>query len=431
MGKVFFDELENIKIREQYSKEQWKDFQTQQLRKLLVHAFLNVPFYNEKYSSKGFKVEDFQKFQIEDLHQLPYLTKEDFRRFGKTKLLSNIKHKGNFYESSGSTGTPVSVYMSKNFHQLWSAYYEQRVRQWAGVNHTMRRGMIGGRRVLPQGKVDAPYYRYNQAEKQVYFSAYHLSPKTVHNYVEGINKYKLDYLVGYANSLYFWADFIIKQHITVPPLKAVLTSSETLTDAMRQTIEKAFGCKVYDAYSGVEACGLISENPYGELMFSPDTGIMEIINDKGEYVKNAETGELVLTGLHNYDQPLIRYKIGDRLTLSQNQQSKSHMKMPIISHIEGRVEDVVYGSDGRKMVRFHGLFININGLEKAQIIQKTLQDFTLKLIVDATYQKTSEEIILKRLQSQLGNVKVQFDYVNHILMDENGKYKAVISHVNN
>ena len=91
---------------------------------------------------------------------------------------------------------------------------------------------------------------------------------------------------------------------------------------MRKIIERVYDCKVFDGYSGSEACGLISETQQGELLVSPDAGIMEFIKDDGSYAKNGEVGEIISTGFLNYDQPLIRYKIGDMALLSQNQITK-------------------------------------------------------------------------------------------------------------
>ena len=291
--------------------------------------------------------------------------------------------------------------------------------------------MIGGRRVLPKANAKPPYYRYNYFEKQTYFSAYHLSNKTVENYVQGLIKNKVEYLVGYAMSIYFWADFINQQNIKTPKLKAVLTSSEKLTKPMRATIEKAFRCKVFDGYSGVEACGMISENKYGELLFSPDTGIMEVLDQNGKEVTLGETGEVVATGFLNYDQPLIRYRIGDRVKLAKNQNTKSGLSMPVIEEIEGRIEDVIVGADGRKMVRFHGLFIDIIGLKSAQVIQYALNKLEIKLVVQNNFNKSNEDLIKKRLISQLGNINLIFTYVSDLPRTKNGKIKAVISKLNN
>ena len=59
----------------------------------------------------------------------------------------------------------VGLYISKAMHQKWTAGYEIRVKNWAGVNKNMVRGMIGGRRILPSANAKPPYYRYNFFEK--------------------------------------------------------------------------------------------------------------------------------------------------------------------------------------------------------------------------------------------------------------------------
>jgi phenylacetate-CoA ligase len=426
LGKVFKENLNKFKLRESFTEIQWLEYQTLELRKLLIHAYKTVPFYSEKYKEAGFSISDFEKFQLSDLNKLPFLEKEDLRKFGKTTLLSETRSNGKFYSSSGSTGTPISVYFSKDFHQIWNAAYEVRVRNWAGVDHTMNRGMIGGRRVLPSSTGKPPYYRYNAAEKQTYFSAYHISEKTTPNYVEGFRKNKVEYLVGYAMSIYILADFILNLKIECPKMVAVLTSSEKLTSNMRATIERAFGCKVYDGYSGVEACGLISENDKNELLFSPDTGIMEVVNEIGNQVSLGESGEVVATGLLNSDQPLIRYRIGDRVKISKDQSSHNFLK---IDEIEGRVEDVIGGLDGRKMVRFHSLFIDIPNLKAAQIIQNKIDLILINLVPDINFDKKNEKIIINRLKSQLGDINVEIIYLDTIPKEKNGKFIAVISNV--
>lgn len=427
-GKFFHENILEFKKRELFSKEEWIDYQTLQLRKILIHSFNNVPFYKKKYSELGFTESDFYKFSLEDLKKLPVLEKEDLRKHGDNTLLSTIRKKGKFISSSGSTGTPVKIYYSKQFHQIWQAAYETRVRNWAGVNYKMSRGMIGGRRILPKSDAKPPYYRYNYFEKQTYFSAYHLSQNTVRNYVEGLILNNVDYLVGYAMSIYIWSDLINKLNINTPKLVAVLTSSEKLTNNMRMSIEKAFNCKVFDAYSGVEACGLISENDLGELLFSPDTGVMEIVESEGN-IKSLE-GELLLTGFLNYDQPLIRYSIGDTVKRAENQMTKSEINFEIIEEISGRIEDVIQGIDGRKMVRFHSVFINIQGLKYSQIIQHKINFIEVKLVTDNTYNIISERTIRHRIVSQLGEIEIEFSYPDDLPRTKNGKIKAVISKIN-
>ncbi len=424
-GSVFKEQLSEFKNRESFSSDDWIEYQTIELRKLLIHAYTTVPLYTNKYYEAGFMLADFENFNLSDLKRLPFLEKDELRKFGKSSLLSSKRDKGKFYSSSGSTGTPISVYFSKKFHQTWNAAYEVRVRNWAGVDYKMARGMIGGRRILPEATANSPYFRYNSAENQTYFSAYHLSEQTASNYVKGIVDNKVEYLVGYAMSIFILADFILKLNLDTPKLKAVLTSSEKLTPHMRLIIEKAFKCKVFDGYSGVEACGLISENNNGEFLFSPDTGIMEVLDEKGNQVRNGETGEVIATGLLNFDQPLIRYKIGDRVKVSNNQDN-NFLK---IDEIEGRVEDVLIALNGSKMVRFHGLFIDIPNLKASQIIQKELNLIQVNLVPDFGFDHKNETVIVQRLKSQLGEVNVEFKYLDSIPKEVNGKFKAVKSNL--
>jgi phenylacetate-CoA ligase len=283
---------------------------------------------------------------------------------------------------------------------------------------------------LPESELKPPYYRYNIFEKQTYFSAYHLTPDTAANYLEGMKNHHVEYMTGYAMSNFFLADFIEKNNLRAPKMKAVLTSSEKLTVEMRKVIERVYDCKTFDAYSGSEACGLISETKNGELLVSPDVGIMEFIKDDGTYAQNGETGEIVSTGFLNYDQPLIRYKIGDSAVLSLNQNLKSNHCMTKIDEIIGRTEDVIITKDGRKMVRFHGLYIEIIGLIAAQIVQHDFEHISFNLVCDKYYNKEiSEKVIIARLESQLEKVEVEFNYLRALPIEKNGKVKAVISYI--
>jgi phenylacetate-CoA ligase len=429
-GGDFAKEIEGLKERDTYTNDQWKSFQTQELRKILINAFLNVPFYTDKYSKAGFKLGNFENFELEDLYKLPYLEKDELRMFGKTTLMSTKYDKnGQFFSSSGSTGTPTSIYFSTKMHQKWSACFEARIRNWAGLTIKTPRGMIGGRRVVKEGNSKGPFYRYNFVEKQTYFSAYHINAKNVDDYIQGIKKHKVEYMTGYAMSNYFLAKFIEESELKAPKLKAIITSSEKLTDAMRDTFRRVYGCNTFDSYSGVEACGLISECENGKLHISPDAGILEIVKPDGTYALPGETGELICTGLLNFDQPLIRYRIGDVVTLSLDQTCKCGRNMTIVDEIMGRLEDTVVGTDGRLMVRFHGIFVGLLSIVEGQIIQEDLNSFVINVVVTSKLTEGVSTTIKERMISQLGEVDVKICEVESIPRNQNGKFKAVISKV--
>ncbi|MGV6846542.1 MAG: hypothetical protein ACWA42_10495, partial [Lutibacter sp.] len=113
-----------------------------------------------------------------------------------------------------------------------------------------------------------------------------------------------------------------------------------------------------------------------------------------------------------------------------NQHTKSGINFLKIDEIFGRNEDVIIGKDKQQMVRFHGLFININGILMAQVIQEKNFNITIKLKVNEQYVTQNENIISHRIKSQLGALRIRFQYVQEIERNSNGKFKAVISKLN-
>jgi phenylacetate-CoA ligase len=426
-GGCFQDELTAYQARELFSGDDWKAYQTSQLRKLLLHASQNVPYYQRALSILTHeKISDFTK---EDLLDLPLLEKENLR----SEPLAFIARGTDLrrlhpYHTSGTTGTPVAIQFTNDMHRTWSAAYEARVRRWAGIDRHMSRAMIGGRLVVPKASSTPPFWRYNRAERQLYMSAFHISLQNAIHYVEALNTYKPDYLVGYASSHYFLARMILEQKLQVGQPKAILTSSEKLTPEMRSVLEAAYHCQVYDAYSGVEACCLASECEYHRLHISPDVGIIEILDENGQPAAPGVPGEIVATGLLNIEQPLIRYRTGDLADWS-DQPCPCGRHMPVIEELVGRLEDIVLGRDGREMVRFHGIFVALPHVREGQIIQETLTQFRLRLVVEPSFGEDDRNTIQARFNQRLGPVEIAYEFVDQIERTARGKFKAVISKV--
>jgi phenylacetate-CoA ligase len=243
-----------------------------------------------------------------------------------------------------------------------------------------------------------------------------------------MHKYQPEYMVGYAMANYLLARFIKENHLSAPSMKAVLTSSEKLTQEMRDVFHEVYGCKIYDAWSGVEACGLVSECEHGSLHISPDVGIIELLDKDGKPVKPGEIGEVVCTGLLNYDQPLIRYRIGDYMRLAEGICACGR-HMPVVDEIIGRLEDVVVTKDGREMVRFHSIFTGMPNIIKGQVVQEAIDDIALNIVALNPLTESEKQILKERLYNQLGNVNVYISELKEIPGGANGKFRAVISKI--
>ncbi len=426
-GPGFARALRHARERESYDEKQWEAYQVLRLRELLVHAARRVPHYRAAFASSGLAETSLAAFTLEDLRRLPIVDKQDIRPDPKRFVAEGAKglHP---YATSGSTGTPLTVYMSSATQRQWQALYEARCRNWAGVNRHMRRAMIGGRQVVPRADANRPYGRRNWAEGQLYLSAFHVSRKTCAQYVKELAAFQPDYLVGYASAWFFLARFIVEEGLQPPRVKAILTSSEKLEPAMRDILQRAFDAPVFDAYSGVEACCLASECEKHALHVSPDAGIIELLDPQGNPVGPGQQGEIVATGLVNFDQPLIRYRTGDLARWGASNCACGR-KMPILESLVGRLEDVVFGPDGRETVRFHGLYLGLPHVTEGQVVQEAPDFVRLRVVVTPEFDERDEATLRRRVLERLGEVTVVVEPVEELERTPAGKVRAVISKV--
>jgi phenylacetate-CoA ligase len=391
---------------------------SRELQALLQRAAATVPYYREKWTSAG-------------VHNIPITPKADLRdspeRFvseeaGPLRRLS-------CYFTSGSTGTPIRVYCSPDDHRRFIAAREARSFGWAGASVRMSRSMIGGRMILPRHDAPPPFYRRNWAERQVYFSAYHISRAHAANYVEGFNRYRPQLLTGYANAHYQLARFMLDLGLRLDYRpRALVLSSEKLTPEMKDTIEAAFGARAYEEYGAVENCVLATECERGRLHVSPDFGIVEIVDDEGAPVPPGEIGRVICTGLANHTQPLIRYEIGDLASWAADPCPCGRDQFPVLDHLVGRIEDVIVGENGQAMVRFHGIFVNLPNVLEGQVIQEALDRIRVRVVTREVLGESDLRTIRARIgEERLGKMTVEIERVPEIERTERGKFRAVIN----
>jgi phenylacetate-CoA ligase len=429
LGGRFREEVEGFLARDRFGPDQWRDYQTERLRALLVHVVRNVPHYRRVWGAAGLTEADLAAFGPDDLPSLPITEKDEVRRNPADFLAAGSDARRlHTYYTSGSSGTPLEVKMSTAMHQTWSAAYEVRCRRWAGVDHTMSRAMLGGRLIVPRAASRPPFWRYNPAERHLYLSAYHVAPANAPDYAAALNKYRPDYLIGYAAAHFSLARMIEEAGLSVHSPRVVLTSSEKLTDEMRETLSRVYRCPVFDGYSGVEACCLASECEHHRLHVSPDVGVLELVDDQGRPVGPGEEGQVIATGLLNFDQPLVRYRTGD-LAVWSDEPCPCGRAMPVLRELVGRLDDTVVGPDGREMTCFHRVFAGLRGVREGQVVQEAIDRLTLRVVAPGGLAPETREAIVRRVHERLGEVAVEVREVESIERTERGKFRSVVSQV--
>src|SRR5690606_34765743 len=129
---------------------------------------------------------------------------------------------------------------------------------------------------------------------------------------------------------------------------AVMSSAQTMPKESRALTERMFGCAVLDKYGSRASSGIAYESAaHGGHLVVAEGYIVELLGD-GRPARPGETGEVVITDLNNLCMPFIRYRIGDLATAVDNDvPSTCGRGLPRIGEIQGRVQSIIQGTDGR------------------------------------------------------------------------------------
>ncbi len=422
-GGRFSAERDSFIAREHYSADQWHPYVDRQLRALLALAVRSVPHYQ----SLGLTSADLLRFTADDLAALPPLEKSIARDAPESLLVNGRRQPGQrIFHTSGSTGTPIATYWLPEELQRSLALREARSCRMASVSYRMPRATFSGRIVEPDPNSRGPFHRFNWFEKQVYFSAFHLRPDTAPQYLQALRDHGIQWMTGYSHSIYQLASFALERKLDAPALKAVITTSEPLTPEMRQTIEQAFSTRVFEEYGAVEDVFYVCECEQGRKHINPDAGIIEIVDERARPVPPGVPGDVLATGFIRPHQPMIRYRIGDQAILD-DRPCPCGRAMPVLRDVLGRTEDIIYAPDGRRMVRFHGIFIHQPHVREGQIVQQQLDQIQVRVVVKPGFGPADVADIIHRVQQRLTDqVQVTVVPVERIELNRAGKFQAVV-----
>ncbi len=334
-------------------------------------------------------------------------------------------------QTSGTTGTPLRVWWSRQMVRQWYALHEARNRRWNDVSRNDNWAILGGQPVVPATVRKPPFWVWNAPMRQLYLSANHLSSKTVSAYVDVLRKSEATHLIAYSGAATELARAVGEAGLSVPALRVVITNAEPLFSWQRETIRRGLGCPVRETYGMAEAVAGASECSEGGLHLWPEVGSVEVLADSEDRAAGAgAAGRLVCTGLLNTDMPLIRYAVGDRGTVSaeQSDQCGCGRLLPTIDQIEGRTNDVLISPDGRRIYWLNPVFYGLP-IREAQIVQETLDTIRVRYVPDFAFDDSAANAIKERLGARMGAVTVVLEAVPEIARGENGKFRAVVCHV--
>lgn len=413
-GEKYWNYLDHYKRKTYLDLREEKENQISELKELLNYAISNSPFYAELYS--GLDLDNIQS--IEDLSSLPEVNKEDIR--ANAHSVYTIPETDAIVSyTGGTTGKSLKVLFRMEDVQKRMAYLDA-FKYRVGVDvHNLRKATFSGRNLIYR-KHTKRLWRNNWAYKQRLYSTFHITEENLPVYINNLNKFKPEVLNGFVSAIYELAEYINRKNIVLSfTLKGVFTTSETLLAHHRESIEKAFGTKVYDQYASAEGAPFITQCAEGNLHFNMDTGVIE----------TNERNEMIVTSFTSYGTPLIRYNIGDLLVWKDGvcECGSCH---PLVESIEGRKVDYLYKPDGGKVSMSHlaDVIKGIpNSITKMQFVQTSISGLQILYEADQDlFRDAHKDSMMKELRYRFGDeMNIEMIHTDHIPKEKSGKFSLI------
>lgn len=343
--------LSALRIRKQLrSHERWSEpelraFQSARLRDLRRYALAHSAFYRRFH--KG--------VETSPLADLPVLTKAELmanfdelvtargvRLTDVERHLTHLQANERFHDrfwvtrTSGSTGNPGIFLVDRDEWATVIGSYA-RAQEWAGIRASVTRrtrlGVVSSRVPWHQSarvgmSVDSPFVPVRRFD----------ATQPLSEIVAGLNAWQPENLVAYASMARLLADEQLAGRLRISP-RAVMCSSEVLTPEAATRIERAWGAAPFNVYAATETAGVASECRNHRMHLYEDLVITEVVDERNQPLPPDTVGARVLvTVLFSRTQPLIRYEMSDRLSLSA-ERCGCGLPFALLAGITGRAED--------------------------------------------------------------------------------------------
>jgi len=431
-------------LYQQLDSSQWSspaDIERQQLhdlRLLLQHCVEYCPLYRARLQNAGIQPQDVQT--LDEFRRLPILSRLECQE-QLAELRARALPEGSFVKgrsfTSGSSGVPLEV-LQTNVAQRWWWALTLRDLHWADFNP---RGRWAG--------IRPPIWQYPpdvmaQYQEGIMLATWFPALETLFDtgpsfgmdlrqetrkQLAWLRQIEPNYLISYPSNLDVLAGLIAEQGERLPSLRGIQTLSEALSPQVQQRIESAFGVPVKITYSCAEGGVAASPCPAGHgLHVNAENVLVEIVDDDGQPCRPGESGRVLLTTLHNYFQPFLRYDVQDHATLAP-EPCPCGRGLPLLTHIDGKVRPFFRLADGRLKNTSDLLFgfYALDGYRQYQVIQQSLDDVLVRIVPSPSWTAQHPDRIRNVVQKFFERpIQVQVETLEQLPRPASGKIRDCI-----
>jgi phenylacetate-CoA ligase len=426
--------LRSLRESERWTPDHLRNFQAGLLRRLIRHAHRHTQFYRELLEARGLTAEDFTT--VDDLAKLPLLERATLRASVDTRTASAPPHPVITKTTSGSSGQPITVkYNAESRH--WRDAIRWRGYGWGGYQIGMRAMHYWGF----GSQATTTWWKQKKAQidhllkRDLYLDCTPRGDAALRAAVDELRRFKPHVMIAYASGAGALARYVndhgLRDWADVP----VLTGAEGLMAADREAIGRAFG-PAFDTYGCREVMMIGSEcEAHDGMHTSMENLIVELIVREPDGTIRAarpgETGEVVVTDLHNLACPMIRYVNGDLAVARGDAACTCGRGLVRIGPIEGRVTETLRDGQGRAVsgLVFNILFAAIGGIAHSfQVVQKLDRSVVFKIVpMSGDRMPEREEKILRDYADKyLPGVQLTIEVVTEIPLTAAGKRRVVV-----
>lgn len=424
-----------IAIEYQLEQSQWlppealRRLQFGQLAGVLRHAAATVPYYKTRFADSG--IDAGAPLDGDSWTRIPLLTRRDLQASGDAlKSSATPKAHGKIHQmsTSGSTGMPVTTLGTELTRILWLGF-TLRDQLWQGFDFTKSLAAIrhvdGAAAKYPEG---ARHPGWGPSTDPVFETGPSrlLSIATpVEQQMEWLMRHDPAYLITYPSNLMALLMHSKARGLRLPSLRCIETLSEILHPEVRAACRDVWGVKIADMYSSQEVGYIALQCPESEhYHVQSENVLVEILDDAGRPCAPGETGRIVVTTLHNYAMPLIRYEIGDLAVAGAP--CACGRGLPVITRILGRVRNMLTLPSGGQVWPYFGgdSFAKIAPVRQYQVVQKSRSELEIRVAAERRLTPEEEDKIRAVVGEKAGEgFTITFSYHDEIARSKGGKFE--------
>ena len=232
------------------------------------------------------------------------------------------------------------------------------------------------------------------------------------------------YTKSLPTNLLHLAEDCLREAIELPNLRDVGTLDGVLQPEVRDRCRQAWGVPVIDLYSAQEVGYIALQCPEEEhYHLQAESALVEVLDAQGRPCQPGAWGRVVVTPLHNFAMPLIRYDIGDNAEVGEA--CACGRGLPVLKRILGRVRNMLTLTSGEQISPgfvndwFEGFPVN-----QFQIVQRAMDRLEVKIVPGRLFTDSGENRVREGMRERIGHpFQIIFTYHDEIPRGPGGKYE--------